>query len=93
LFSRDGKLIFVQEMPKDSASESILRSVSAGGGSFKPLTKIRLLETVIAKGPHRGDLIVYKRTRHHLGLAEQDCAFVIDKNGKEVGRLKDGPCR
>jgi dipeptidyl aminopeptidase/acylaminoacyl peptidase len=92
LFSMDGGRLFFQEEPS-SKSDVPFYSVSRGGGKPKMLGKVRLIETLVAKGPFKGSLIAYKAVIHHLGTTSQDCAFALSENGREIGQLKNGPCR
>jgi hypothetical protein len=92
LFSMNGNTLFFQEEP--SSKEDVpLYAISRSGGKPKMLTKVRLLETLVGSGPYQGNLIAYKAVIHHLGTTSQDCAFVLKENGREVGKIKGGPCR
>ncbi len=93
LFSADSGKIFFQEVPESANVESGLYSVGTGGGKPRELARVRLLQTTIEKGLYKGDLVVYKALLHPMGTAVRDCAAVITPSGKEIGRIKDGPCR
>src|SRR5262249_3500877 len=89
LFSRQGDRLFFQEKPKDNQSESGLWTLSAGGGKPKLIGSVRLLQTLVEKGRYQGDLVVYRLSKHHLGTAMQECPFLLDPSGREMGRIKD----
>ena len=93
LFSEDGGRIFFQEVPDGPNAESALLSVGSGGGTPKKLADVRLLQTIVEKGKFKGDVVVYKALTHPMGTTIRDCAALVTPSGKEVGRLKDGPCR
>ena len=93
LFSMDGGRLFMQEKPQSQIEESAVWSVSTGGGSLKQIGTARVLETIVGRGKYKGALVVLKRTPHHLGTTQEDCAYAWGVSGKEIGRLKDGPCR
>ncbi len=93
LFSLDGKTVFAQEKPKSATEESPVFRVSAGGGTAKEIGTARILETLVAKGRYQGKIIVFKATKHHLGIAQNDCPVAWDESGREIGRLKNASCR
>jgi hypothetical protein len=94
IFSLDGSDLYFQEMPPAGNKDAMIYVVDAGGGKPRALSKGRLLQTIVSKGPYKGALVVFRGIKHHLGVSEQDCAVLVDsKSGKEIGRLKNGPCR
>jgi hypothetical protein len=93
LFSLNSRHIYVQELPKNAEEESKIYSVSLWGGKPKLVGRARMLETILDNGPYRGDMVVFKTVKHHLGITAEDCAFVMTPGGKLLGRIKTGPCR
>lgn len=93
LFSLNGGHLLLQEEQTAEKRDVPLYAVSRGGGKLKLLGKVRLLETLVAKGKYKGQFVVYKEVIHHLGTTSQECAFVITEDGNETGRIKDVACR
>lgn len=94
LFTANGRRILYQEVPGSPEAESALFSISPSGwGKPKKIADVRLLQTNVEKGKYKGDVVVYKAMAHPMGTTIRDCAAVITPAGKDVGRLKDGPCR
>lgn len=93
LFSLNSRRIFAQEKPVDVLQESTVLSFPAGGGRPTKLGQARVLETLVAKGRYKGNVIVYRRTLHHLGTSQKECACLWNDSGREIGKLKNGPCR
>ena len=93
LFSLDGGHLFIQEEPADGNKESAVHRISSGGGSLKQIGTVRTMDAIVSKGKNKGALIVYRLNKHHLGTSQQECPFAWTSSGKEIGRLKDVPCR
>lgn len=94
VFSLKGNRVYFQSRPKKAGEDSTVFSVSASGGKVKPIHAASLLETVVLRGKYRGHLVVYKPTAHPLGIAERVCAHIVHSgNGREIGRVRNGPCR
>jgi hypothetical protein len=92
LFSRDGGKIFFQSVPAKPKEESDVFVVSRGGGRPKLLTHATLLQSVVEKGPYRGNLILYRKTLHHLGVTNLECPFAYSEGGENRGRLVNATC-
>jgi len=93
LFSADGGKIFFQEVPDAPNVESALYSVGSGGGKPRKIARVRLLQTLVEKGDYKGNVVVFKAVLHPMGTTVRDCAAVVTPSGKEIGRIKGGPCR
>lgn len=93
LFSLNGKYLYLQERPKGGLLESTIYRLSSSGGRAQPIHTGALLETVIKEGPYKGALVIYKRTKHPLGLPDPVCPFLVNESGEEVGRLGGAACR
>jgi hypothetical protein len=92
LFSLDGGKLFYQAVPAPNA-ESDVFVLSRGGGRPRRIAKATLLQTVVEKGPYRGNLILYRKNLHHLGVSQLECPYVHKENGVNLGRLVNIPCR
>jgi len=93
LFSLDGKTIFFQEARTSPEKESGIFRVKTKGGRVQPLGHARVLQTIVEKGPHKGNLILYRNFLHHLGVSRLECPVAITPSGKELGKLPENLCR
>ncbi len=92
LFSLDGGKLYLQETAAGN-KEAALYKVSSGGGSLKSIGTVRSLDAIVAKGKNEGALIVHRFITHHLGTSQQECPIAWGDSGREIGRVKDAPCR
>jgi hypothetical protein len=93
LISADGRHIFFQERPKDAEKESAVWIIGIGGGKPKKIGQACLLQTIVAKGRYKNALVVYQNRLHPLGIAIQQCAYIWNDGGREIGRLENIACR
>jgi hypothetical protein len=93
LFSRDGGKVFFQAVPENAKEESDVFVVSRGGGTPRRIGRATLLQSVVEKGPYKGDLILYRKTLHHLGVTNLECPYAYSEGGTNVGRLVNAACR
>jgi hypothetical protein len=93
VIASDGDRIFYQEKPTDDRSESVVWAIGFSGGKPKKIGQARLLQTLVAKGPHKNALVVFKNREHHLGTTVQECGYVWDERGHNIGRIKKLACR
>jgi hypothetical protein len=93
VLSADGGRIFFQEKLAGSGKGSNVWAIKFSGGKPKKIGEARLIQTVVAKGKHAGALVVYKNRIHHLGTTVQECAYIWDANGRNLGRIRNVACR
>lgn len=93
LFSLDSGKLYFQTIPSSPGAESDVFVVSRGGGRPKQIAKATILQTVVEKGDYRGNLILYRKTLHHLGVSQLECPYAYKENGQNLGRLVNATCR
>lgn len=93
LFSNRSDRLLIQEKPASPNEESQVYKTPVRKADLTPLFMARRLETVVEKGPHKDQLIVYKKSAHPLGNPFYECPYAFKLSGREIGRIKGGPCR